>query len=127
MINLMLVCVLISIMILVRKVLELSEHKKCLVLNVGLCSYCCSSTHLEFTLDRKGEKCILSLILESGYKKIHNLRSGGKLGYVIYSYKHLDRGRSSIKNAHFVPIHSQTWPPQAILVSGWPIFKNFLV
>jgi hypothetical protein len=28
-------------------------------------------------------------------------------------------GRSSIKNAHFVPIHWQTWPPQAILVSDW--------
>jgi hypothetical protein len=26
-------------------------------------------------------------------------------------------GRSSIEIAHFVPIHSQTWPPQAILVS----------
>jgi hypothetical protein len=28
-------------------------------------------------------------------------------------------GRSSIKIAHFVPIHLQTWPPQAILVSDW--------
>ena len=31
-------------------------------------------------------------------------------------------GRSSIKIAHFVPIHLQTWPPQAIIVSDWPIF-----
>jgi hypothetical protein len=31
-------------------------------------------------------------------------------------------GRSLIKNAHFVPIHGQTWPPQAILVSDWAIF-----
>ena len=31
-------------------------------------------------------------------------------------------GRSSIKSAHFVMIHYQTWPPQAILVSDWPIF-----
>jgi hypothetical protein len=23
-------------------------------------------------------------------------------------------------------IHYQTWPPQAILVSDWPIFKNLL-
>ena len=30
-------------------------------------------------------------------------------------------GRSSIKIAHFVPIHYQTWPPQAILVSDWLI------
>jgi hypothetical protein len=30
-------------------------------------------------------------------------------------------GRSFIKIAHFVPIHEQTWPPQAILVSDWPI------
>jgi hypothetical protein len=28
-------------------------------------------------------------------------------------------GRSSIQIAHFVPIRSQTWPPQAILVSNW--------
>jgi hypothetical protein len=35
-------------------------------------------------------------------------------------------GRSSIKNAHFIPIRYQTWPPQAILVSDWPIFKNLL-
>jgi hypothetical protein len=31
-------------------------------------------------------------------------------------------GRSSLKSAHFVMIHYQTWPPQAILVSDWPIF-----
>jgi hypothetical protein len=30
-------------------------------------------------------------------------------------------GRSSIKIAHLVPIHLQTWPPQAILVSDWSI------
>jgi hypothetical protein len=33
-------------------------------------------------------------------------------------------GRSSIKNAHFVPIGWQTWPPQAILVSDRLISKN---
>jgi hypothetical protein len=26
--------------------------------------------------------------------------------------------------AHFVPIHYQTWPPQAILVSDWLISKK---
>ena len=31
-------------------------------------------------------------------------------------------GRSSIKIAHFVPICLQTWLPQPILVSDWPIF-----
>jgi hypothetical protein len=37
-------------------------------------------------------------------------------------------GRSSIKIANFVPIHDQqTWPPQAILVSDWPIFKDLLL
>ena len=36
-------------------------------------------------------------------------------------------GRSSLKIAHFVPIYEQTWPPQAILVSDWPIFKNLLL
>jgi hypothetical protein len=36
-------------------------------------------------------------------------------------------GRFSLKSAHFVMIHYQTWPPQAILVSDWPIFKNLLL
>jgi hypothetical protein len=35
-------------------------------------------------------------------------------------------GRSNIKIAHFIPIRLQTWPPQAILVSDWPILKNLL-
>jgi hypothetical protein len=33
-------------------------------------------------------------------------------------------GSSSIKIAHFIPMHLQTWRPQAILVSDWPIFLN---
>jgi hypothetical protein len=33
-------------------------------------------------------------------------------------------GRSSIKNAHFVPILLQTWPTPAILVSDWLISKK---
>ena len=33
-------------------------------------------------------------------------------------------GRSSIKIAHFVPVRSQTWPPQAIVVSDWLISKK---
>jgi hypothetical protein len=33
-------------------------------------------------------------------------------------------GRSSIKIAHLVPIHLQTWPPQTILVSDWLISKT---
>jgi hypothetical protein len=36
-------------------------------------------------------------------------------------------GRSSIMIAHFVPIHLQTWPPQAILVSDWSNSKNLLL
>ena len=36
-------------------------------------------------------------------------------------------GRSSIKSAHFVLIHCQTWPPQAILVSEGSISKNLLL
>jgi hypothetical protein len=33
-------------------------------------------------------------------------------------------GRFSIKVANLVPIHQQTWPPQAILVSDWLISKE---
>jgi hypothetical protein len=36
-------------------------------------------------------------------------------------------GRSSIHITHFVQIHLQTWPPQAILFSDWPISKNLLL
>jgi hypothetical protein len=36
-------------------------------------------------------------------------------------------GQSSIKSANFVPIHVQTWPPQAILVSDWLISKNLFL
>ena len=34
-------------------------------------------------------------------------------------------GRSSIKNAYFVPICYQTWPPQTILFSDWSISKKY--
>jgi hypothetical protein len=36
-------------------------------------------------------------------------------------------GRSSVAIAQFVPIRYKTWPPQAILVSDWPIFKSLLL
>ena len=36
-------------------------------------------------------------------------------------------GRSSIKMAHFIPIRWQTWSPQTILVSDWPISNNLLL
>ena len=32
--------------------------------------------------------------------------------------------RSSIKCLHFVPFHQQIWPPRAILVSDWLLFKK---
>ena len=32
--------------------------------------------------------------------------------------------RSSIKILHFVPFHQQIWPPRAILVSDWQLFKK---
>jgi hypothetical protein len=35
--------------------------------------------------------------------------------------------RFSIMSANFVPIHVQTWPPQAILVSDWLISKNLFL
>jgi hypothetical protein len=56
------------------------------------------------------------------------------LHYISISYLSFNRGEdfleinqsetSSLKSAHFVMIHYQTWPPQAILVSDWPIFKK---
>ena len=36
-------------------------------------------------------------------------------------------GRFSIKNADFVPIRKQTWPPQTFFFSDWPISKNLLL
>jgi hypothetical protein len=32
--------------------------------------------------------------------------------------------RSSIKFFHFVPFHQKIWPPRAILVSDWILFKK---
>ena len=32
--------------------------------------------------------------------------------------------RSSIKFLHFIPFHQQIWPPRAILVSDWLLFKK---
>ena len=32
--------------------------------------------------------------------------------------------RSSIKILHFIPFHQQIWPPRAILVSDWLVFKK---
>jgi hypothetical protein len=32
----------------------------------------------------------------------------------------------SLMSAHFVMIHYQAWPPQAILVSDWSFFLNVL-
>ena len=32
--------------------------------------------------------------------------------------------RSSINFLHFVPFHQQIWPPRAILVSDWLLFKK---
>jgi hypothetical protein len=34
-------------------------------------------------------------------------------------------GRTFMTTAHFVPIRSQTWPPQAIIISDWSISKNY--
>jgi hypothetical protein len=34
---------------------------------------------------------------------------------------------SPVVIAHFIPIRLQKWPPQAILVSEWPIFENLLL
>jgi hypothetical protein len=32
--------------------------------------------------------------------------------------------RSPVKFLHFVPFHQQIWPPRAILVSDWLLFKK---
>jgi hypothetical protein len=36
-------------------------------------------------------------------------------------------GRTFMTTAHFVPIRSQTWPPQAIIISDWSISKNYSI
>jgi hypothetical protein len=49
-----------------------------------------------------------------------------QLGQIIRNFVGSLYGRSSVKIAHFVLIHLQTWLPQAILVSDWSISKNIL-
>jgi hypothetical protein len=54
-------------------------------------------------------------------KKSFHLKPLGQIN------RHLVRsiyGRSSLKNAHFLPRHLQTWLSQAILVSDWSISKR---
>jgi hypothetical protein len=49
-------------------------------------------------------------------------------GYQVMAKAHLAFGIwQGQKTAHFVPIHKQTWPPQAIPVSDWSISKNLLL
>jgi hypothetical protein len=55
-----------------------------------------------------------------------NSSSLTQLGQIIRNFVGSLYGRSSVKIAHFVLIHLQTWLPQAILVSDWSISKNLL-
>ena len=48
------------------------------------------------------------------------------LGQMNWNFVGSILGRLSIEIAHFVSIRKQTWPPEAILVSGWSISKNLL-
>jgi hypothetical protein len=54
--------------------------------------------------------------MESSPLKPHSQMMRNLLGSIY--------GRSSINSSHFVLIHLQTWPPQAILVSEWSITKK---
>jgi hypothetical protein len=58
------------------------------------------------------------------FKKVSPLKPLGQMNRNLVESIY---GRSSIKNAHFVPIHLQTWLPQAILVSDRLISKNLLL
>jgi hypothetical protein len=52
------------------------------------------------------------------------LLSFDSFGKVVSEKKIFILGRSSMKIGNLVPIHLQTWPPQAILVSDWLISKK---
>jgi hypothetical protein len=45
----------------------------------------------------------------------------------LYRGPSIDALESPVVIAHFIPIRLQKWPPQAILVSEWPIFENLLL
>jgi hypothetical protein len=48
-----------------------------------------------------------------------------KFGSILpSSFREEDFVRSSIKFLHFVLFHQQIWPPRAILVSDWLLFKK---
>ena len=58
------------------------------------------------------------------FKKSSPLKSLGQMNQNLVGSIY---GRSSIKIAHFVPIHEQAWPQQAIIVADWSISKNLLL
>ena len=57
----------------------------------------------------------------ANFKKSSPLKPPGQMSWNLVGSIY---GMSSIKIAHFVPIHQQTWPPQVILVSDWLISKK---
>ena len=76
-----------------------------------------------YRLVLKCSKCFFQQISELNYKYMA-LKPLSQINWNLVGSIY---GRSSIKTAHFVPIHKQTWPPQAIIVSDWQIFKNLLL
>ena len=77
------------------------------------CSFC---PNLLTNMATIGNSCFwLADFLKSSLKPLGQMNQN--LVWSIY-------GRSSIKIAHFDSIRSQTWPPQAILVSDWLISKK---
>jgi ACT domain-containing protein len=65
--------------------------------------------------------CIQNAVISTDFLKSSLLKPLGQMNRNLIGSIY---GRSSVKIAHFVLIHLQTWPPQATLVSDWLIFKK---
>jgi hypothetical protein len=72
----------------------------------------------------RNKNCLWLPCLLTNQAEMNNLYRGPSIYASYQCRKHAIYGRSSIKIAHFIPIRSQTWPPQEILVSDWVISKK---
>jgi hypothetical protein len=64
------------------------------------------------------------LFLNGRFYKIFSSQTFNQMNRNLVGSKY---ERFSIKFAHFIPIRWQTWSPQTILVSDWPISNNLLL
>jgi hypothetical protein len=84
-----------------------------------------SNLHRGHSIDAFYQVSVVAMFVNRS-DEMSNLHRGPSIDASYQVSVHLAKrsiyGRSSLKSAHFVMIHYQTWLSQAILVSDWRIF-----